>query len=201
MRTTKIRYTLAKDPLDIQSHPVYRIIVRLVDSYIDSLALNSTFPASNDVANDTTQVKEEGPSTLLWAWYLRAILYLQAAQYAPGLALVDRCIAHTPTAVDFYELKARLLGDGGDIRQAAEVADAGRDLDHQDRYVNNFATQMLLRAGREQEARERIALFTRHEGDPERNLYDMQCTWYELEVADYYRRKGELGRSLRKYSK
>ena len=171
--------------------------MQLVDSYIDSLAANNTFPSCADAA---APVEDEEPSTLLWAWYLRAVLHLQAARYAPGLAVVDLCLAHTPTAVDFYELEACLLVDGGDVRRAADVADAGRDLDRQDRYVNNFATRALLRAGREQEARERIALFTRHEGDPERNLYDMQCTWYELEVADCWRRKGELGRSLRKYS-
>mmetsp|Transcript_23858 Transcript_23858/g.54142 ORF Transcript_23858/g.54142 Transcript_23858/m.54142 type:complete len:384 (+) Transcript_23858:281-1432(+) len=56
-----------------------------------------------------------------------------------------------------------------------------------------------MRAGREDDARDRIAMFTRHEGDPERNLYDMQCVWYELELADCCRRKGDLGRGLRKY--
>ena len=122
------------------------------------------------------------------------------AESAEGLALIDRCIDHTPTAVDFYELKARLLEAGGDVGRAADVVDAGRDLDHQDRYINNLATRLLLRAGREADARDRIAMFTRHEGDPERNLYDMQCVWYELELADCCRRKGDLGRSLRKYS-
>lgn len=85
--------------------------------------------------------------------------------------------------MDFYELKARLLEAGGDITQSAEVVDAGRDLDRQDWYINNQATKTLLRAGRMEDARKRIAMFTRHEGNPEQNLYDMQCTWYELEVA------------------
>ena len=102
--------------------------------------------------------------------------------------------------MDFYELKARLLEAGWDVGQAAEVVDAGRDLDHQDRYINNLATRLLMRAGREADARDRIAMFTRHEGDPERNLYDMQCVWYELELAECCRRKGDFGRSLRKYS-
>ena len=102
--------------------------------------------------------------------------------------------------MDFYELKARLLESGGDVQGAADVVDAGRDLDRQDRYINNQATQTLLRAGRWEEASKLISLFTRHEGNPEHNLYDMQCSWYELELADCWRRKGELGRSLRKYS-
>lgn len=186
------RYALATDPVDIKAHPVHQMLVKLVDSYISSLSSQSTFP-NNSI--------ECAPSALLWAWYLRSILHEQAAEYAEGITLVNKCIEHTPTGVDFYELKARLLEAGGDIKQAAEVVDYGRNLDHQDRYINNQATKTLLRAGREEDAKDRISMFTRHEGNPEQNLYDMQCTWYELELADSCRKKGDLGRSLRKYSK
>eukprot|EP00581_Thalassiosira_minuscula_P017759 CAMPEP_0183722740 /NCGR_PEP_ID=MMETSP0737-20130205/14604_1 /TAXON_ID=385413 /ORGANISM="Thalassiosira miniscula, Strain CCMP1093" /LENGTH=974 /DNA_ID=CAMNT_0025952969 /DNA_START=188 /DNA_END=3112 /DNA_ORIENTATION=+ len=192
--TLQPRYVLAKDPIDIKSHPTYRLVVQLVDSYIASLVSNNTFPISGSGTNG-----EHPPSTLLWAWYLRSILHEQVGEYDAGIALIDKCIKHTPTAVDFYELKARLLEAGGDIQSAADVVDAGRDLDHQDRYINNQATKTLLRAGRGDEARKRISLFTRHEGNPDQNLYDMQCTWYELELADCLRKKGEFGRSLRKY--
>ncbi len=194
--STTTRYALAKDPGDVKSHEVYRLLVDLVDSYVESLSCNNTFP--NDA---TAGGLPHAPSALLWAWYLRSILHEQAGEYSEGISLIDKCIDHTPTAVDFYELKARLLEAGGDIQQAADVVDAGRDLDHQDRYINNQATKTLLRAGREGEASKRMSLFTRHEAPVEQNLYDMQCTWYELEVADCLRMKGELGRSLRKYSK
>jgi len=193
---TTTRYALAKDPVDVKSHEVYRLLVDLVDSYVASLSCNNTFP--NDA---TARGLPHAPSTLLWAWYLRSILHEQAGEYSQGISLINKCIDHTPTAVDFYELKARLLELGGDIQQAADVIDAGRDLDHQDRYINNQATKTLLRAGREGEASKRISLFTRHEAPVEQNLYDMQCTWYELELADCLKMKGELGRSLRKYSK
>ena len=186
-----VRLVLAKHAVDVKSHTVYQLLVQLVESYIASLQSTSKFPN-----NDT----EHSPSVLLWSWYLRAILHDQAAEYAPGISLINKCIEHTPTAVDFYELKARLLENGGDIQKAADVIDAGRDLDRQDRYINNQTTKTLLRAGREVEASKTISMFTRHEGNPEQNLYDMQCTWYELELADCWRRKGELGRSLRKYS-
>lgn len=62
---------------------------------------------------------------LLWTWYLRANLHEQVAEYANGISLIDKCIDHTPTAVDFYELKSRLLELGGDIQEAANVVDIG----------------------------------------------------------------------------
>jgi len=186
------RYRLAKDPIDIKAHAVYSVLVELVDAYIVSLESDGTFP------DDTTK---HPPSALVWAWYLRSVLYEQAAEYGPAISLINKCIDHTPTAVDFYELKSRVLESGGDIQLAADVVNAGRDLDHQDRYINNLATKTLLRAGREDEATKCIALFARHEAPVEQNLYDMQCTWFELELADCLRRRGALGRSLRKYSK
>lgn len=186
------RYVLANDPVDVKNHTVYKLLIELVDSYINSLGSKNTFPGDTTVC---------APSTLLWAWYLRAVLHAHAAEYADGITLINKCIDHTPTGVDFYELKANLLEAGGDIQQAADVVDTGRDLDHQDRYINNQTTKTLLRAGREEDAKNRISMFARHEGNPEENLYDMQCTWFELELADSCRKKGQLGRSLRKYSK
>jgi peptide alpha-N-acetyltransferase len=184
------RLMLVTDPLDVKGHPVHAILVDLIDEYIVSLSSNNSFPNGDGVSP---------PSALLWAWYLRSILHEQVAEYTQGITLVNKCIEHTPTVVDFYELKARLLEAGGDIQQAADVIDAGRDLDHQDRYINNQTTKTLLRAGREEDAKKRIALFCREQGAPEQYLYDMQCSWFELELADSCRRTGEFGRSLRKY--
>jgi len=189
-RSNGNRLMLASDPLDVKAHPVYVLLVDLIDTYITSLSANNSFPNGDG---------DSPPSALLWAWYLRSILHEQVAEYAQGITLINKCIEHTPTAVDFYELKARLLEAGGDFQQAADVIDAGRDLDHQDRYINNQTTKTFLRAGRDEDAKKRIALFTREQGSPEQYLYDMQCSWYELELADSCRRKGEVGKSLRKY--
>jgi len=135
-------YVLASDPVDVKLHPVHLFLVELVDGYISSLSsTREAFPG-----DDTPR---EPPSTILWAWYLRTILHEQRGEYAAALTLVEKCITHTPTGVDFYELKSRLLAAGGDVAAAADVVDYGRDLDHQDRYINNLATKALLAAGRE----------------------------------------------------
>jgi N-alpha-acetyltransferase 15/16, NatA auxiliary subunit len=183
----------AGDPVDIMLHPTFRSIVKLVDGYVENLTFSNKFAPSDDL--------EEAPSTLLWTLYLRAGLYELEADYIKGVQTLDRCLEHTPTAVDAYELKARLLRAAGDIKTAVDTLDHGRDLDRQDRYINNQTTRYMLLAGMEEEALKRISLFTRHEGNPEQNLFDMQCSWYELELAACMRRKGEWGRSLKKYCK
>merc|ERR1712174_21466 len=122
---------------------------QLVDGYITSLENNSCFP-------DDTEIQP--PSTLLWAWYLRAYLFKQSAHYTEALILLDKCLEHTPTAVDVYELKARILKLSGDCHAAADCLDEGRELDKQDRYINNKTTKYMLQANRMELARDRVAL-------------------------------------------
>lgn len=183
-------YAVAADSADIRVHPTCIMIAGIVDKFIATLTADSKFPDSED---------EESPSTLLWAWYLRAYIHEICGEYTLALNLAERCLKHTPTGVDIYELKGRVLKAAGDISAAANCLDEGRDLDQQDRYINNQTTKYLLQAGKDTIAKERVALFTRHEGNPEQNLFDMQCAWYELELADCMRRKNQWGKSLKKY--
>jgi len=196
--TTTKRYRTAVEPLEVREHPIYRRVVELVDGYIVSLEQHSTFPNLDDeVSGDADDI--EPPSTLLWAWYLRSYLHEIAHEYAPALAFASKCLEQTPTAVDVYELRARIIQKAGNNSAAADCLDEGRKLDKQDRFINNCTTEYLLRANREVEALDRISLFTRHESDPEQNVFDMQCMWYELELAACYARKGQWGKSLKKY--
>lgn len=186
------RYHIGSDAVEIKSHPTYILIVGMVNDYISSLKECNRLLPSDEF--------DEPPSTELWTWYLRAGLHELAAEYTEGLALLSKCIDHTPTAVDLYELKGRMLKAAGDIKAAVKCLDTGRDLDRQDRYINNQTTKYMLDAGMEKDALERISLFTKHEGNPEANLYDMQCSWYELGLAACLARKEKWGPSLRKYS-
>ena len=188
---TRSSLVVVKDPLDLKCHPMMVLLVELVDSYVESLATRNTFPG------DET---DQSPSTLLWAMYLRTQLHAMCGEYEEGLVLIEKCISHTPTSVDMYELKGRLLKLSGDVGAAADCVDSARMLDLQDRYINNKATKYLLRANRESMALERVALFTKDEDNPEQHMYNMQCTWYELELAACYARKGEWGKALKKYS-
>jgi tetratricopeptide (TPR) repeat protein len=187
------RYGITTDPIDVKDHAMFNLIVDLVNGYISSLASTNRLLQQDEY--------EEPPSTELWTWYLRAGLHELAGEYSEGIAILDKSLEHTPTAVDFYELKARLLKSAGDIKAAVDVVDTGRDLDRQDRYINNQTTKYMLEAGMDAEALNRISMFTKHEGNPEVNLYDMQCSWYELGLAACFALKNDWGKSLKKYCK
>ena len=67
-----------------------------------------------------------------------------------------------------------------------------RLLDLQDRYLNNKTTKYLLRNDDMDQAMATIALFTKHEGDPQKILFELQCSWshnsksYLLIMLDIY---------------
>jgi len=192
------RYETIVEPMDVKVHPIWCFIVKLVDGYIESLELSSQFTKIS-ISENGNEEEIQPPSTLLWAWYLRANLHLFVNEHNAALTITSKCLEHTPTAVDVYELRGRIIHSAGDINGAADCLDEGRKLDKQDRFLNNLATKYMLKSGREDEALSLIGMFTRHESDPEQNIFDMQCIWYELELAACYSKKGEWGKSFKKY--
>ena len=87
----------------------------------------------------------------------------------------------------------------GDVASAAKIIDTCRSLDLQDRYLNNKATKYLLRADEVSQAMDTIAMFTKHDGDPQYTLFELQVSWYELELADSYVRQKKYGLALKNY--
>ena len=186
------RYRKPVDPVEIKPHPLFQRLVKMVDGFVSNLESSSKFSPEDE----TTQE----PGALVWAWFLRAGMYELTGDLSEGIAFLDKCLEKDSSCVDVYELKARLLRSAGDITAASECLDKGRDLDSTDRYINNQTTKYLLQAGKEAEALKRISMFTRHEGNPEQNLYDMQCSWYELDLAECFLNKREHGKSLKKFA-
>jgi tetratricopeptide (TPR) repeat protein len=189
-------YTRATDPADIKSHSVFAHVNSMVEKYIENLQACQNF--------DTADTEEQDPSIIFWAWFLQVGWLEISGDYAKALeVLTIKCLEHTPTAVDAYEVQARLLSKAGDKQAAVEAIDKGRDLDQQDRYMNNQTTKYMLQANQPETALERIGLFTNNDENtsPDKTLYDMQCSWYELELADCLARQGNYGKSLTKFGK
>jgi predicted Zn-dependent protease len=140
------------------------------------------------------------PITMLWAMHLKACLSELSGKFTQALEVLDVCLDHTPTAVDIYVKKVEILEKLGKVAVASDVAEECRRLDLQDRYLNNCSTKYLLRADKTEAGKETIALFTKHDGEPEKTLSDLQCCWYQLEVADSLARQKNWQQAIGKYS-
>jgi peptide alpha-N-acetyltransferase len=152
-----------------------------------------------EIANDLIR-EDMLPITHLWALYFKAQLLDLSGNFKEAISLLDECLEHTPTAIDIYLKKADILEKIGRFLPASSVVEECRKLDLQDRYLNNYSTRMFLRADKLEEAKETIAIFTKHDGEPEKTLFDLQCCWYELEVAESMARQKMWKSALEKFS-
>eukprot|EP00937_MAST-01D_sp_MAST-1D-sp2_P000728 g728.t1 len=173
-----------------------RLLGALAGGYVEALRGTGRFPGA------AADAPLEAPTALLWALCLLAQHHYRLGDFGAALALVCEAEEHTPTALDVLQLKGKVLKRCGDAAAAAAVVDGARAMDLQDRYINNKATKYLLRAGEHKRAESLIGLFTRQEGDQAvaHSLYDMQCSWYELEVARAHAAAGAWGPALRTFA-
>ncbi|XVE52132.1 hypothetical protein DITRI_Ditri02bG0097600 [Diplodiscus trichospermus] len=144
------------------------------------------------------RTEKEPPSTLLWTLFFLAQHYDRRGQYDVALSKIDEAMQHTPTVIDLYSVKSRLLKHAGDLVAAASLADEARCMDLADRYINSESVKRMLQADQVALAEKTAVLFTK-DGDQHNNLHDMQCMWYELASGESYFRQGDLGRALKKF--
>ncbi|KAI3463358.1 hypothetical protein Pfo_020021 [Paulownia fortunei] len=144
------------------------------------------------------RVDKEPPSTLMWTLFYLAQHYDRRGQYEVALGKIDEAIEHTPTVIDLYSVKSRILKHAGDLAAAAALADEARCMDLADRYVNSECVKRMLQADQVALAEKTVVLFTK-DGEQHNNLHDMQCMWYELASGESYLRQGDLGRALKKF--
>ncbi|KAK1265524.1 hypothetical protein QJS04_geneDACA024242 [Acorus gramineus] len=124
--------------------------------------------------------------------------YDRRGQCDIALAKINVAIEHTPTVIDLYSVKSRILKHAGDLPAAANLADEARSMDLADRFLNSECVKRMLQADQVDLAEKTVVLFTK-EGDQHNNLHDMQCMWYELASGESYLRQGDLGRALKNF--
>ncbi|KAG0166624.1 hypothetical protein DFQ28_007067 [Apophysomyces sp. BC1034] len=169
-----------------------RVIEAAVTHFAESLEKTGTFDGSENGI-------KEPPTATLWTLYYLAQHYDFHRQLDKALTCIDKAIAHTPTVVELYMTKGRILKHAGDIDKAAEVMNDARELDLQDRFINSKCAKYMLRAGKIEEAETTLGLFTRRDVTPIQDLTDMQCQWFNAEEGFAYLRKKEYGKALKRF--
>ncbi|KAF9972234.1 hypothetical protein BGZ73_004674 [Actinomortierella ambigua] len=167
---------------------------KLVLGYEAALMAHGHFDDANQ------QGDKEPPTALLWTLYYIAQHYDFKRQTDKALAYIERAIAHTPTLVELYMTKGRILKHAGKPKEAMEAMNEARELDLQDRFINSKCVKYMLRADKVQEAEKTATLFTRADiADPLNDLVDMQAMWYSLECGESHLRQGQLGKALKRF--
>eukprot|EP01138_Halocafeteria_seosinensis_P012705 gb/GECG01012981.1/.p1 GENE.gb/GECG01012981.1/~~gb/GECG01012981.1/.p1 ORF type:complete len:840 (+),score=142.50 gb/GECG01012981.1/:1-2520(+) len=172
----------------------------LLDNYLDSAQRAFTAIKNYRRTNvSDPSLENYEPCTCLWSFYMASNHHLRLGNLEKALELIDTAIEHTPTTIELYMTKARILKKLGRIQEAAELLLEATKLDLADRYINTKCVKYLFRAGRQEEANENASLFARQEGDPMVYLVDLQTIWFELEAAKSYETYNNVAMALKRF--
>ena len=168
------------------------VIERLVQQYERNLLLHLSF---DDSINTTGS---EDSCTLIWVRYFLAQHYCYFGNNELALQVVDKALLHTPTLIELYVLRGKILKKQGELLEAVACLNEAQGLDTADRYLNSKCAKYMLRADLIQEAEQMCSKFTREGMDAAENLNEMQCMWFQTETAHAYNRLGQIGLALKK---
>ncbi|KAK6205467.1 NMDA receptor-regulated protein 1-domain-containing protein [Scheffersomyces amazonensis] len=136
-------------------------------------------------------IKQLDPTVFVWTKYFLAQHYLYLNDLKSASTHIDDAINHSPTLVELYIIKAKILKHQKEYIKASEIMNEGRELDLQDRFINTKATKYYFRANKVDEAIECISLFTKIEDgsvNGNKDLHLMQANWALVETAEAYTR-------------
>jgi len=156
-------------------------------------------PAVGEAASGDRE--DEPPTSLLFTRMVTADHYDFLGDMEKALEYVNSAIAHTPTLVELYLCKARILRHAGNLKESAVWYEDGRSMDLADRYLNTQCVRAMLRLDDTQGGMAKALLFSKEPDSPEAaNLHDMQCMWYESAVGRSYYRQKRYGKALKKFN-
>jgi len=169
-----------------------QIVQELMEDYRKNLISHLSFDA------DESTAASEDSTTIVWVNYYLAQHYNHLKQYDLAMQLIDQAILHTPTLIELYMFKAKIYKPKGEFDEAVECINEAQSLDTADRYLNAKCVKYMLRANKIKDAEEMSSRFTREGLPANDDLNEMQCMWYQSEVAHAYNRLGNYGEALKK---
>lgn len=139
-------------------------IFNLLSSYCKQMEETMTLRDSDE--------EEQDPTVQLWLYYYLANHYLFTGEYQQAFEWIDKAIAHTPTVVELYTLKAKIYKHAGDPFKAFDLYNEGRKLDTADRFLNQRAARYQMQIDQISEMEKMIFPFSKD--NDELNIHDMQ---------------------------
>lgn len=167
-----------------------KIIENLMYGYLKNLK------ETGHLCETDNEYKE--PASILYVLMFLSQHHSYLGDTEKALSLIEQAIEHTPTLIELYIVKGKILKHAGDYVAAYEALQEAQALDTADRYVNSKAASYLLKANLVRQAEEMCSKFTREGVSAMENLNEMQCMWFQTECAQAYHRLGQYGDALRK---
>ena len=135
----------------------------------------------------------ESPTTplFIWIYYFSAQHYDILGNSEKALEYINKAIKYTPSVVEFYMVKSRILRHNLLFDEAAKAMCKAKDLDLSDRYLNAKHAKALLRSGDLEKSCLVMMDFVKN---PliEENMLRYQCLWYKIESGLVYLQQNKI---------
>jgi N-alpha-acetyltransferase 15/16, NatA auxiliary subunit len=95
--------------------------------------------------------------------------------------LIEEAINHTPTFIEAWQFKARIMDAFADKAGAEEAFMTAKNLDTADRFLNAECAKYCIRNNKQEEANEIMKRWSVDMASDELNSFDLQNVWYEVE--------------------
>ena len=131
------------------------------------------------------------PTTFIWVYYFSAQHFEILGNSEKALEYINKAIKSTPTVVEFFMVKSRILKHNLLYEEAAKSMGKAKDLDLSDRYLNAKHAKSVLRNGNVDESTKIMCEFVKN---PllEENMLRYQCLWFKIETGIAYLKSGKL---------
>lgn len=179
----KFIYLLQKEKIPI----VEEILFKHFESILKNKRLDVTLTNSEEW--DITP-------NIIWVHYFAAQHFDKLRNLEKALEHINKAIDSTPSIVEFYLIKSKILKHGGMLEESAKSYEKAKKLDTGDRYLNARYGKIFARLGDVTKSVEIMKEFVR---DPlaDENVEHFQCMWYEVECGYAYLKAKNILRSHR----
>lgn len=126
-------------------------IEKLLMSYLENMEAERVLEKEDKL--------EQDPTVLLWILYFISHHYYFCRDVDNALKYVNKAIEHTPTLIDLYTLKGKIMKIAGKRTDAARLFEEARVLDKADRAINAIAACYAVKAGQIEQGEETIGIF------------------------------------------
>ena len=131
------------------------------------------------------------PTTFIWVYYFSSQHFEILGNSEKALEYINKAIKLTPTVVEFFMVKSRILKHNLLYEESALAMGKAKDLDLSDRYLNAKHAKSVVRSGDVDKSSEIMCEFVKN---PlvEENMLRYQCLWYKIETGIAYLKAGKL---------
>lgn len=149
----------------------FRVVRETFEKYLKSMQ-------EEDLAIDG--VEQDPLQECFLLFFISQIDFLDG-DYIKALELIDQSIEHTPTFIEAWQFKAKILTELGDKTGAEEAFKQAMHLDTADRFLNAECAKYVLKNGKQEEANEIMKRWSIDTTTEEITSFDLQNMWYEVE--------------------